>query len=211
MNNKSWERLDEIIKWSGLSTHAFAMKIGMKRSENLYRIMRNKENVSAKLAMLIVDHYPQINRNWLLYEEGEMFNVEADFNIDAYKIPFYSTAMEGSLSDTSDQTPSFNMYIPLFREADKAITVIDKAMEPTIPMGSIIILKKQTTDFILYGQTYLIETQEASMIRVIRKSEADYNGEIVLEAANTERFDSITINKSKILSLYNIYGVITKF
>lgn len=42
---RSWVRLERVIKWTDLSIQDFAMGIGMKRSESLYRIIRNKENL----------------------------------------------------------------------------------------------------------------------------------------------------------------------
>ena len=54
-----WERLAEIIRRSGLSINAFALRIGLPRGENLYRIRRD-------LAERIHARYPQYSIRWLL-------------------------------------------------------------------------------------------------------------------------------------------------
>lgn len=206
----SWERLEKVIEWAGLSTHAFAMKIGMKRSENLYRIMRNKENVSIKLAMLILESYPQINRNWLIYGEGDMIVERTEeYNIRE-RIPFYSHALDKTIEGTSNMKSVYNLYLPMFKDADLAINISDKAMEPVIPMGATMIMKKQTSDIIIYGQIYYIETKDMSMVRILRKSDVA-NDEVVLEVANTKHYDNIAIKRDRIVNLYLVCGTITRF
>lgn len=206
----SWERLEQVIEWAGMSTHAFAMKIGMKRSENLYRIMRNKENVSIKLAMLILETYPQINRNWLIYGEGEMvIEKEEDFFVGD-KIPFYASTIDVAIDEISKVKPSFNLHIPMFKDADLAVNIADKAMEPLIPMGATIVMKKQASDIIIYGQIYYIETKDLSMVRIIRKSDVS-SDEVILEVANNKHYDNINIKREIITNLYLVCGVVTRF
>lgn len=206
----SWERLEKVIEWAGLSTHAFAMKIGMKRSENLYRIMRNKENVSIKLAMLILETYPQINRNWLIYGEGDMIiEKEVEYN-ESEKVPFYTHGIEGAFDGSSKTKPAFNLYLPMFKDADLAINITDKAMEPVIPMGATMIMKKQMSDFIIYGQIYYVETKDMSMVRILRRSDVS-NDEVILEVANMKHYDNISIKRDQITNLYLVCGAITRF
>ena len=70
-----WQRLEQVIKWTGLSTNAFATGIGLKRSENLYQIKRGNNRISKNLAELIVRKYGSVNRAWLLTGEGEMLDL----------------------------------------------------------------------------------------------------------------------------------------
>ena len=52
-----WERLAEIIRRSGLSINAFALRIGLPRGEN---------GISRDLAERIHARYPQYSIRWLL-------------------------------------------------------------------------------------------------------------------------------------------------
>lgn len=206
----SWERLEKVIEWAGMSTHAFAMKIGMKRSENLYRILRNKENVSIKLAVLILEAYPQINKNWLIYGEGDMLVTEFDISVMNSRVSYYAIPVDGTISEIAQEKPTFIMSIPIFKDAYIAINMVDRSMEPVVPMSSIVILKSASSDVIVYGQTYYIETVDSSFVRVIRKSESS-DKELILEAANNRKYDSITINRDKISKIYPVCGVLNRF
>ena len=61
-----WERLAEIIRRSGLSINAFALRSGLPRGENLYRIRRGANGISRDLAERIHARYPQYSIRWLL-------------------------------------------------------------------------------------------------------------------------------------------------
>lgn len=201
MSEQSYERLEKVIEWTGLSTHAFAMKIGMKRSENLYRIMRNKENVSIKLAQLILETYPQISRNWFVYGEGDMFNPKEDEFEGCNKIPVYHKTLNKPIT-------YFN--IPILKDASFAISQSDKSMSPLIPDGSIIMLKEHRVDTIIYGNPYYIKTEMFSLARILRKCDTS-DDKVILEAANNNHYDSITIDKKNIIELHSIRGVLTIF
>lgn len=206
----SCKRLKTLIEWAGMSTHAFGMKIGMKRSENLYRIMRNEENVSLKLATLIIKTYPQINKNWLIYGEGEMLVEETDPVKECDKIPYYSTFEGDNVEVLKNDKPTFNMYIPIFKGVDIAITMNDRSMEPIIPFGSIMILRENSSDIILFGQIYYIVCENISMVRVVRKSLSS-DDEIILEVSNNNKYDDIIISKNEIKKMYLICGTVNRF
>lgn len=154
---QSYERLQEVIDWAGLSIHAFAMKIGMTRSENICRIIRNKENLTTKLCMRILETFPQIERNWLVYGEGNM--VVEKSTIPKIDIPYY-------INISSDKDATSYINLPMF-DADMAITVNDNAMSPQLRNGDILLLKKQNSDIILYGQIYYVVTDGLSLVRIV--------------------------------------------
>ena len=68
----AWQRLETIIKMSGMSINAFARCIGLPRGENLYQIKKGNNRISRDLASRIVNYYPQISFSWLLTGEGAM-------------------------------------------------------------------------------------------------------------------------------------------
>lgn len=205
----SWERLEKIIQWAGLSTHAFAMKIGMKRSENLYRIIRNKENVSIKVSTLIFEAYPEINRNWLIYGEGEMINKQSADCAVGNDIPFYAASIDG-LEGKANLKPAYTLNLPMFQDIDLAVANADAACEKLIPVGTTMLLKKQSVKLILFGQLYYVETKNISMVRIVRADESNPNN-IILESCNTERYDNINISKGDIVNLYLICGTVNRF
>ena len=83
-----WQRIEKIVRWTGLSVNSFALSIGLNRSENLYRIKRGDNGISKELAELIAARYPEISRAWIITGEGGMFigNTEERNLIPAYDI-----------------------------------------------------------------------------------------------------------------------------
>ena len=69
----SWNRLQKVIDWSGLSVNSFAKSIGLKRAENLYQIKKGNNSISKELSELVTIKYCNISKSWLLTGEGEMF------------------------------------------------------------------------------------------------------------------------------------------
>ena len=68
-----WQRIEKIVRWTGLSVNSFALSIGLNRGENLYRIKRGDNGISKELAELIAARYPEISRAWIITGEGGMF------------------------------------------------------------------------------------------------------------------------------------------
>ena len=68
--NPAWERLSEVIDYSGLSVNAFAKAIGLKRGENLYQIKKGNNGISPNLAKRINQVLPCFSVAWLIFGEG---------------------------------------------------------------------------------------------------------------------------------------------
>lgn len=203
-----WERLEQVIKWSGMSTNKFAHIIGLKRSENLYQIKRGAFGVSKELSSLITKKYPQINRSWLITGDGQMLVGASDAGVDPEMvIPFYSIDANqiGNIS-LENIKPLYNISIPI--AADLAVQCIGNSMSPEIPNGSTVILKEVDITTLLPGIPYLVVTPEYSTIKVVRTISGDQT-KLLLQPRNTADFDEMIIEKSQIIRLYAIRAVIT--
>ena len=62
-----------VIRWSGMSTNAFARHIGLPRGENLYQIKRGNNGLSIHVADMICEKFPEIDELWLLTGKNDMF------------------------------------------------------------------------------------------------------------------------------------------
>jgi len=72
-NNSPYYRLEKIMEYYGLNPNAFANKIGLKRTQNLYDIRDGKiKKITFDLANKINTVFTAINKDWLLTGEGEM-------------------------------------------------------------------------------------------------------------------------------------------
>ncbi len=204
----NWSRLEEIIKWAGLSTHSFAMRIGLNRSENLYQIKRGRNGISSELADRIIKFFPEIDRRWILSGEGYMFNAEPVCYEEAKEgIPFYSGDMEEIITGFREMTPQSYIKLPIICDCDLGLTMSGDSMTPDIDPGAIIILKQVDTQYISYGERYLVVTDRNILLREIHPVEE--TGKLMLVPANRVKYDSQAISAKSIKHLFLLRGIIT--
>ena len=69
-------RIKDIIKLSGLSDRAFALKCGINQP-TLDKQLKRLRSVSADTIIAICKTFPEISRDWLLLGEGDMFKSQS--------------------------------------------------------------------------------------------------------------------------------------
>lgn len=204
-----WHRLERVVKWTGLSVNSFALNIGLKRSENLYQIKKGNNGISRDLADLISEKYPSISKGWLLSGEGDMFIEPKKEHCAATGTPYYGIdivlAVEG---DNPPGEPQYHINIPPLHDCDLAGIALSSAMQPEIPAGSTVMLKKWSLESIIPGESYMVVTPKFKGIRVIRLTDNDEH--LLLLPRNTNEYDPITVAKNKIIKLYLVHGIIVK-
>lgn len=208
MTTESWDRLEKVINWSGLSIHSFAMHIGLKRSENLYRIKRGSNGISRSLATCITNIYPEINIDWLLSRSNEMFTQIQQSESSQSSIPFYPNDIFSTTPLKLNTKHAHHLSVQQFDDCDFATYVVGNSMAPLIPQGATILLKKCDIDNIVPGKCYLISTGDMTCIRYIRTLEN--NPEMLkLVPENKEAFDEFTIRKDNIENIFAVKCVMT--
>ncbi len=203
-----WQRLEQVINWTGLSTNKFAQSIGIKRSENLYQIKRGSFGISKELSGLVSTRYPEVNRAWLLTGDGEMLVGVCAAGIHPETvIPYYDydVAQFWDL-DFRNATPLNNISLPFV--ADFALQFSGNSMTPNIPIGSTVVFRKVDVGSILPGQSYMVVTREFSTLRIVRTHPSDET-KVILQAKNTSEYDDISVEKTKIKKIYALKAVIT--
>ena len=207
LRSEKWRRLERVIKWTGLSINSFALTIGLKRSENLYQIKKGNNGISRDLAELITAKYPSVSKGWLLTGEGETLIGNKAVTGSGSGIPYYgmdaTVAVEQQLPP-----PLFYINVPIFNDCDLSAMALGTAMQPDIPAGSIVLLKKWDVKAVVPGESYLIISAAFKGFRIIRRSEqAD---ELLLLPRNAEEYDPISIKQSSIEKLFIVRGIIIK-
>ena len=97
--------------------------------------------------------------------------------------------------------------VPVYR-GSVAPLALGTAMQPDIPAGSIVLLKKWDVKAVVPGESYLIISAAFKGFRIIRRSEqAD---ELLLLPRNAEEYDPISIKQSSIEKLFIVRGIIIK-
>lgn len=127
-----WERIEAVIKMSRMTTNAFARHIGLARGENLYQIKHGNNGVSLDVADRICQHFPSIDKLWLLTGEGQMLRNDAPAG------PWSNTGTPGSKAFRAWAAVQF---LPVFIEkgapnpAAAALDQVDKLLEQLAKKG----------------------------------------------------------------------------
>lgn len=74
------DRIKKVIEYYGVSTRQFEINVGVS---NAY--FSNTKEPGREILLKILNAYPDISANWLLFEDGEMFKKNIEFELDFYK------------------------------------------------------------------------------------------------------------------------------
>lgn len=219
------ERIIEYCKKSNISVRQFEIKSKMS---NGY-VSSIRKSLGLEKLENVLNAFPDLSREWLLYGEGEMLKKQADFiqasNVfplktdkkipDLQKIPLYElTATAGLIAIFQDAVPVPDDYIsvPGLPPVDGAIFVRGDSMTPVLKSGDIIIYKKMelSEDSILWGQIYLLSYSNESdcftVVKYLRHS--DKAGFVRLVSENSF-YDPLEIPASSITALALVKASIT--
>ena len=200
MQLDDWQRIEKIVRWTGLSVNSFALNIGLNRGENLYRIKRGDNGISKELAELIAAKYPEISRAWIITGEGEMFigNTAERCLIPAYDIDASAVAGMERLPQAA-----YVLSLPRAGHADFAALLLNRALEPDIPVGSTLLLAESGADALIPGYPYLVVSDRITAVRnVFRSPEGDA---LRLHAVNPA-FGDVDVELYRIRKLYLVKG-----
>lgn len=197
--NKSWERLEAVIRWAGMSVNYFAHHIGLTRGETLYQIRRGNNGISKQVARRVVTCFPEVSELWLLTGSGEMF-LKMEERIHT---PFYRMDIDQALPNLDQLRPDEKLCLPAVAEADLALHYHGEAMSARVPAGSIIFLKAEAPDKIIPGGIYVLNCGGRYIFRMVRASD---EGKWRLIAANRGRFDDIEVAREEVVQAWRLCG-----
>ena len=119
---KSIEVLNKIIQDLELNPNQLSEKLGFKRPERLYKILRGQSSISRNLANIINGKYPQYSIDWLLIGEkgynDELFFEKNGSKIKSFEIIDWIVKNEKELSQRNEY---FKLWIK-----DKALDMMTK-------------------------------------------------------------------------------------
>ena len=111
----------------------------------------------------IIEQFPELNREWLLYGEGSMIK-EEETPIINYSVgtPYYDVDfMLGfdQLYAPTSESPEYLINIPRYNKATLWCNASGHSMEPEINNGDIVALQKiDDIRFLPFGEIYAIIT-----------------------------------------------------
>ena len=195
--NKNWQRLEAVLRWANVSANYFAHHIGLSRGENLYQIKRGNNGISLNLAERIVNHFPQINRLWLLTGDGEMLVNET---VVTGNIPFYRADAERSIREVAQLQEECSLMLPAATPCDLAMVYMGTAMGRQLPVGTIVFLKKVELQHLIPGKEYLVCSRSFDALRVVRTVAGEQRLRLV--AGDKKNFDDLELSRDEVEALY---------
>lgn len=166
----------------------------------------------------IVTQYPDLNRDWLLYGEGEMLLSE---NLDpknvlhnaGYLVPLLPVnAFAGNISAWSQtiMDRDCEKVISPIQGVDFAIRISGDSMEPDFKDASLILIKRiDDNAFIPWGHPMIIDTTNGVFFKNVFPSE---KGKEYLEARSiNHKYPPLTIPLDSVFGLYRLVGNLNTF
>lgn len=217
------DRIIEFCEHERLSIRQFEIQSSMS---NGY-VANMRKGLGMDKLENVLNAFPRLSRDWLLYGEGEMlktalevrpdrtFPLRTDRSVADQDIPLYElTATAGLVSIFSDLVvdPVGHLRVPNLPPVDGAVYVKGDSMSPLLKSGDIIIFKKTdlTPEGILWGQIYLLSytigSDAYTVVKYLKRSPLE--GHIRLVSAN-EFYDPVDIPAGSVTALALVKASIT--
>ena len=207
------DRLLRFLQAEKISNSEFSRQMGLSTA---YVGAMRKSMPEDKVARL-VELYPNLNRDWLLYGEGEMYlppakNSGLPDDMSEYVVPLLPVeAYAGNLQMWSQGVTLADcdrMMSPV-KGAEFAIKVSGDSMEPFVFSGMYIFIKKiNDRAFIPWGNPMVIDTENGVLLKVVFPSD-EGTGYIEAKSYNP-KYPPIQIPKESVYGLYRIVATINK-
>lgn len=191
-------------RWAGLSNGYFNQVKGTPSIDKLSKITAA---------------FPDLNKYWLIYGEGEMLksdSVSLKEPADGTGVPFYdidvTCGITESFADVREE-PQFRInYAPL-NDCDAAFPVYGDSMEPDFYAGDVVMVREiHNVDSMLWGEPYLIITNAAcDNLRTIKNVYlSDDRRSFILRASNPRYNGDTIVARENVLKIFLIKGKICR-
>lgn len=179
------------------------------------------KNPNSDFVLKLIEAF-NLNSNWLLTGEGEMFIADAAESAplqiipqegeEAAGIPFYDIDVMAHIAESLDlkeETPAGVLSIPGFKDCIACFPVYGSSMEPKISNGDVIAVSQAVTcDQILWGEIYLVITDAWRVVKTVHPGKTEEY--IILRSINPAYAGDTNLKKKDLRALYLVRGVVSR-
>ena len=179
------------------------------------------KNPNSDFVLKLIEAF-NLNSNWLLTGEGEMFITDvaeaSPLQIipaegeETACIPFYDIDVMAHIAESLDlkeETPAGVLSIPGFKDCIACFPVYGSSMEPKISNGDIIAVSQAVTcDQILWGEIYLVITNAWRVVKTVHPGKTEEY--IILRSINPAYAGDTNVKKEDLRALYLVRGVVSR-
>ena len=214
------ERVRQFIRHLGLTVSEFEGKVGLSNGS----VSKMGDGTRRKTIDKISNSFPELSKVWLLTGEGEMLASEApeveqtiqdNEDSEGKLIPLLPLSAEGGSLDGFDNLgvslPDCEVIYSPIRDADMAITVSGKSMEPNYPEGCRVVVKRiNHALFIEWGREYVLDTENGIVLKTLEPSDdADFIRCISLNP-DQRRYAPFEVPKESIRGVYRVHLMMSR-
>lgn len=179
------------------------------------------KNPNSDFVLKLIEAF-NLNSNWLLTGEGEMFITDvaeaSPLQIipaegeETACIPFYDIDVMAHIAESLDlkeETPAGVLSIPGFKDCIACFPVYGSSMEPKISNGDVIAVSQAVTcDQILWGEIYLVITDAWRVVKTVHPGKTEEY--IILRSINPAYSGDTNVKKEDLRALYLVRGVVSR-
>lgn len=208
------QRLITLLKAKRMTQTEFAKRLGASPT---YLGAMRKAMPADKLRK-VYDMFPDLNRDWLLYGEGEMLKAPDEPDnafLKQHMVPLLPVdAYAGNLQLWNEgvMLQDCEKVVSPVPGVDFGIRVMGNSMEPEFQSGSVIFIKRiNEKAFIPWGNPMVIDTENGVLIKAVYPSERKtndhgYECEYIEARSYNPSYPPIQIPTE---SIYGLYRVVT--
>ena len=215
------ERIKQFADSKGIPIYKFESTAGLS---NGY-VNGIRKGIGSEKLSDILRAFPELNRNWLLFGEGEMLRTGAPAEVSVSEdapppqlipappgkgLPLIPLpAMAGFLKGAADIDPNEIewYFVPAFRDCQFLIRVKGESMSPRYLSGDIVACREvqDTGTFFQWGKTYVLDTDQGVVIKRVRPSEKENH---ILCVSDNPEYDPFDVPIAGIYHLAIVRGLI---
>lgn len=205
------ERLIQFVKSQGLTIQKFEARCGLS---NGY-VSSMRKGVGTQKLDIILSEFPDLNREWLLYGEGEMLKTADDESLVNYTdgVPYYDEDFVLGFNEIGfpfSENPSFLVRMPRYQNATLWCNATGDSMEPEINNGDVVALQiVEDHSFLVYGDVYAIVTTNG--LRTIKRLGKSDDKSCYRLIPTNKDYDDQDIPKEKIMRVFRVLGNLHTF
>lgn len=187
-----------------------------------------KANPSAEKMEIFLREYPSISKEWLLYGSGDMIaDKSEDTSISVINEDSGSPPVEESVKDTALLLPSVahggrlsdfsqsvsrhecEVVVSPVAHADFAMQVLGNSMEPEIPNGSRIFIKRiDESLFLEWGKVYVLDTPNGVIVKKVMPTDKEGIIECI---SHNAAYPPFKVDMSKVFGVYRVLAIVTLY
>ena len=206
-------RLIKLLKEKRMSQSEFARHLGV--SPTYIGAMR--KSIPEVRLKKVLEIFPDLNRDWLLFGEGDMLlDEEDDMELsDDYVVPLLPVkAFAGNLQHWASgvELRDCEKVVSPVKGVDFAIRISGNSMEPEFQNGAILFIKRiNERAFIPWGNPMVIDTENGVLVKAVYPGDTSDDEEYIEARSFNPAYPPFKIPVESIYCLYRILSATKQY